>query len=77
LDRRHNGELLLARDAAEQASRAKSGFLATIIPMTPFIGVRISWLIDMLEQRGLKASQPEVLKTIRESAGNSASTYCP
>lgn len=61
-------ELKLARDLAEQANRAKSSFLATMsheirTPMNGVIG-----MIDVLEQSSLRASQIEIVKTVRESA---------
>ena len=61
-------ELEQARDAAEQANRAKSAFLAAMsheirTPMNGVVG-----MIDVLEQGHLKASQVEIVKTARESA---------
>jgi PAS domain S-box-containing protein len=61
-------ELMTARDAAQQASRAKSAFLAAMsheirTPMNGVVG-----MIDVLEQSSLKGSQVEIVKTVRESA---------
>ena len=61
-------ELLTARDAAEQANRAKSAFLAAMsheirTPMNGVVG-----MIDVLEQSNLRRSQAELVKTIRQSA---------
>ncbi|MCK2125835.1 PAS domain S-box protein [Thauera aromatica] len=62
--------LTQAREDAEQASRAKSAFLATMsheirTPMNGVIG-----LIDVLAQDDLNLQQADLVKTIRESAGN-------
>ncbi|APR05068.1 diguanylate cyclase/phosphodiesterase (GGDEF & EAL domains) with PAS/PAC sensor(s) [Thauera chlorobenzoica] len=62
--------LTQAREDAEQASRAKSAFLAAMsheirTPMNGVIG-----LIDVLAQDDLNLQQADLVKTIRESAGN-------
>ncbi len=62
--------LTQAREDAEQASRAKSAFLAAMsheirTPMNGVIG-----LIDVLTQDHLSAHQADLVKTVRESAGN-------
>lgn len=61
-------ELRLAQDAAEQANRAKSAFLATIsheirTPMNGVVG-----LIDVLTHTRLNEHQRDLVRTIRESA---------
>ncbi|MBV8470618.1 MAG: MASE4 domain-containing protein [Burkholderiaceae bacterium] len=61
-------ELTLAHDAAEQANRAKSAFLATIsheirTPMNGVVG-----LIDVLTHTRLNDHQRDLVRTIRESA---------
>jgi signal transduction histidine kinase/CheY-like chemotaxis protein len=66
--RRAYDELSRAWAAAEQATRAKSDFLATMsheirTPMNGVVG-----MIDVLEHGGLGATQVEIVKTIRESA---------
>jgi len=61
-------ELIQARSEAEQASRAKSAFLATMsheirTPMNGVIGI-----VDVLAHTRLTEHQAELVKTIRESA---------
>lgn len=63
-----NRELTAAKAAADEASRAKSSFLATMsheirTPMNGVIG-----MIDVLQQTDLKGHQVEMLDLIRESA---------
>jgi signal transduction histidine kinase/ActR/RegA family two-component response regulator/HPt (histidine-containing phosphotransfer) domain-containing protein len=63
-----NRELTEAKAAADEASRAKSSFLATMsheirTPMNGVIG-----MIDVLQQTDLKGHQVEMLDLIRESA---------
>ncbi|QRP63292.1 response regulator [Rhodanobacter sp. FDAARGOS 1247] len=65
---RANQELTAAKAAADEASRAKSSFLATMsheirTPMNGVIG-----MIDVLQQTELKGHQVEMLELIRESA---------
>ncbi|MNZ38548.1 Virulence sensor protein BvgS precursor [compost metagenome] len=62
--------LTQAREDAEQASRAKSAFLATMsheirTPMNGVVG-----LIDVLAQDQLPAHQGDLIRTIRESSSN-------
>ena len=66
--RARTAELSLARHEAEQASRAKSAFLATMsheirTPMNGVIG-----MIDVLHQTGLQGPQVEMVDLIRDSA---------
>ncbi len=61
-------ELLRARDEAQQASRAKSAFLAAMsheirTPMNGVVG-----MIDVLEQTRLESEQVEIVQTVRQSA---------
>ncbi|MEQ6290273.1 ATP-binding protein [Vogesella sp. GCM10023246] len=61
-------DLLLARDQAEQASRAKSAFLATIsheirTPMNGVLG-----MLELLALTALDAGQRDSIDTIQESA---------
>jgi CheY-like chemotaxis protein/nitrogen-specific signal transduction histidine kinase/HPt (histidine-containing phosphotransfer) domain-containing protein len=66
--RQANRELTAAKAAADEASRAKSSFLATMsheirTPMNGVIG-----MIDVLQQTNLTGHQVEMLDLIRESA---------
>ena len=66
--RRYQEELREAKDAAEQASRAKSSFLATMsheirTPMNGVLG-----LLELLQQSQLTAEQQEMATVIGESA---------
>ncbi|MBM3532695.1 MAG: PAS domain S-box protein [Alphaproteobacteria bacterium] len=66
--RRYQEELRDAKDAAEQASRAKSSFLATMsheirTPMNGVLG-----LLELLQQSQLTAEQQEMATVIGESA---------
>ena len=63
-----NRELTLAKAAADEASRAKSNFLATMsheirTPMNGVIG-----MIDVLHQSSLRGDQVEMVGLIRDSA---------
>ena len=65
-----NEELARAKAAAEEASRAKSAFLATMsheirTPMNGVIG-----MVDVLAQSRLSEHQADLASTIRESAGS-------
>jgi PAS domain S-box-containing protein len=61
-------ELMRARDEAEQASRAKSAFLAAMSHeiRTPMNGVM--GMLDVLEQTRLESEQVEIVQTVRQSA---------
>ncbi|MSP49029.1 MAG: response regulator [Alphaproteobacteria bacterium] len=68
--RRSQEELTKARDAAEQASRAKSSFLATMsheirTPMSGVLG-----LLELFQQSQLTAEQQEMAAVIGESASS-------
>ena len=66
--KRQEGDLLLARDLAEQANRAKSAFLATMsheirTPMNGVLG-----MLELLALTRLEAEQQETVEAIQESA---------
>ena len=66
--KRHEREMILARQAAEEGARAKSEFLATMSHeiRTPLNGV--IGMADMLEESGLSPDQRVYTDTIRSSA---------
>jgi signal transduction histidine kinase/CheY-like chemotaxis protein len=68
--KRHEAELAAARDAADEANRTKSSFLATMsheirTPMNGVLG-----MLELLQKTRLNAEQRELTDVVRESASS-------